>query len=177
MTMARLPLVPLSGFSTPLANAVKRGVETRMLSSIVPIQVWAHRPQTALAWLALLDRLHNHSLLSARLRELVRLRIARITQCQACVVARKSDQVQAEEVASLNCALLDNKKFSPAERAALTYAELFAEDPIAVEGRHFSALAEHFSTAAIVELQMFCALMLAGGRMTLVQQAYEETPR
>jgi hypothetical protein len=35
-------------------------------------------------------------------------------------------------------------------------------------------LAEHFSTAESVELQMFCALMLAGGRMTLVQQAYQE---
>jgi hypothetical protein len=33
---------------------------------------------------------------------------------------------------------------------------------------------EHLDTPRIVELQMFCALMLAGGRMTLVQRAYED---
>jgi len=173
--VARLPLVPRSAFPAPLAEAVQRGVETRLLSSTVPVQVWAHRPQAAVAWLALLDQLHNHGLLDARLRELVRLRIASITQCQACQLARKTDTVDALDIEALNCQRPDSEHFTPAERAALTYAQLFATDAHAVDEQHFAALAAHFSTAEIVELQMFCALMLAGGRMTLVQQAYEET--
>ena len=174
MTVARLPLVPLADFPAPLDEAMRRGVETRMLSSTVPVQVWAHRPQAALAWLALLDQFHNHGVLDGRLRELVRLRIASITQCQACQLARKSDRVDAQDLEALNCQRIDSDHFAPAERAALAYAELFATDAHAVGEGHFAALAEHFSTAETVELQMFCALMLAGGRMTLVQQAYQE---
>ncbi len=174
--MVRLPLVPLSKLPVPLGKAVRRGVDTRMLSSTVPVQVWAHRPQVALIWLALLDQFHNHGVLDARLRELVRLRIASITQCKACQVARKSDRVDAKDLEALSCLQPDSEHFTPAERAALTYAQLFAADAHAVEEHHFASLAEHFSTAEIVELQMFCTLMLAGGRMTLVQQAYEDTP-
>ena len=174
MTVARLPLVPLADFPAPLDEAMRRGVETRMLSSTVPVQVWAHRPQAALAWLALLDQFYNHGVLDGRLRELVRLRIASITQCQACQLARKSDRVDAQDLEALNCQQIGSAHFSPAERAALAYAELFAADAHAVGEGHFAALAEHFSTAETVELQMFCALMLAGGRMTLVQQAYQE---
>jgi len=56
----------------------------------------------------------------------------------------------------------------------LHYAETFAADPHAMTDQHFEALAAVFSTAETVDLQMFCALMLAGGRMTLVQQAYAD---
>ena len=175
--MARLPLVPLAELPATLGEAVQRGVDTRMLSSTVPVQVWAHRPQVALAWLALLDQLHNHGVLDARLRELVRLRIASITQCKACQLARKSDRVDAQDIEALNCLQPSSAHFTPAERAALRYAELFSVDAHAIDESHFAALATHFSTSEIVELQMFCALMLAGGRMTLVQQAYEEIPQ
>lgn len=173
--MARLPLVPESGFPAPLAAAVQRGRATRMLSSVVPVQVWAHRPQAALAWLALLDQFHNHGLLDERLRELVRLRIASITTCQACQLARKSDSVDAADLEALNCAAVGSEHFTPRERAALHYAETFAADPHAITDQHFAALAAVFSTAETVDLQMFCALMLAGGRMTLVQQAYGDS--
>lgn len=175
--MARLPLVPLADLPASLGEAVQRGIETRMLSSTVPVQVWAHRPQAALAWLALLDHFHNHGVLNARLREMVRLRIASITLCQVCQLARKSDRVDAQDIEALNCLQTSSEHFTPAERAALTYAELFASDAHAIEETHFAALAAHFSTAETVELQMFCALMLAGGRMTLVQRAYEEKPQ
>ncbi|OGA97652.1 MAG: carboxymuconolactone decarboxylase [Burkholderiales bacterium RIFCSPHIGHO2_12_FULL_69_20] len=169
-------MVPLQNWPVALTDAVRRGRDTRMLSSTVPVQVWAHRPQAALAWLALLDQLHNHGVLDGRLRELVRLRIAAFTNCQACQLARKSDAVDAADLAALACQPADSVHFSPAEREALRYAELFAADPHAITETHFEALARHFSIPQIVELQMFCALMLAGGRMTLVQRAYEDPP-
>ncbi|UZG46050.1 carboxymuconolactone decarboxylase family protein [Caldimonas thermodepolymerans] len=172
--MARLPLVAREDFPPALNAAVVRGLATRMLSSTIPVQVWAHRPDAALAWLALLDQLHNHSLLDERLRELVRLRIAGITTCQACRAARKSDRVDASDVEALTCIGADSPRFSPREQAALRYAEVFATNPHAIGDEHFAALAAVFSTAETVELQMYCALMLAGGFMTLVQQAHGE---
>lgn len=172
--MARLPLVPVEAFTPALAQAVQRGLASRMLSTPVPVQVWAHRPQAALAWLALLEQMHSHGLLDERLRELVRLRIASITTCQACQLARKSVTVQLADLEALNCAAVDSEHFSPRERAALRYAGKFTTDPHDIGDADFAALDTVFSTAETVELQMFCALMLAGGRMTLVQKAYED---
>ncbi len=167
--MPRLPLVPLAAMPAALQDAVARGQQNRMLSSATPVQVWAHRPKAALAWLALMDSLHSDSVLDERLRELVRLKIASITTCQACQLARKSDTVTEQDIACLSSA---SEHFTPTEQAALAYAELFASDYMAIGDEHFARLDEFFSTEQVVELGMFCALMLAGGRMTFVQQAY-----
>ncbi len=171
--MAHLPLVDPADFTPALADAVAQGLATRMLSSTLPIRVWAHRPAAAVAWLALLDQLHNHGLLDARLRELVRLRIASHTTCRVCQVARKTDAVSEADVA---CLSVDDARFTPAERAALRYADLYAGDPLAIDGSVFDDLKALFATDEIVELNLFCALMLAGGRMTQAQRAYEESP-
>lgn len=168
--MALLPLIPLAEFPPDLADAVALGVQTRMLSSTLPIQVWAHRPALAQAWLATLDQLHNHGILDARLRELVRLRISTFTTCRACQIARKTGEVSEMDIACLSS---DDARFNQVERAALRYAELFASDPLAIDEAIFAELGQHFSTPEVVELNMFCALMLAGGRMTQAQRAYE----
>ncbi|MCY1420468.1 hypothetical protein D9M71_360890 [compost metagenome] len=167
--MARLPLIPLETMPAALQDAVERGQRNRMLSSTTPVQVWAHRPQVALAWLGLMESLHTDSLLDERLRELVRLKIASITTCQACQLARKSDAVSEEDIA---CLATDSERFTPAERAALRFAELFAGDYMAIDDGHYARMEEFFSSAQVTEINMFCALMLAGGRMTYVQQAY-----
>lgn len=169
--MARIPPVPLDDLPPAVADAVARGRANRMLSSPVPVQVWAHRPDVAQAWLAALEAMYLHGLLDARLKELVRLRIASITTCKACQVARKSDDVSEDDIACLGSG---DPRFSPAEQLALRYAELFAADYMAIDDLMFERLREHFTIPQIVELNMFCALMLAGGRMTYVQQAYEE---
>ena len=169
--MARLVPVALEALAPPLAAMVERGRRNRMLSSTIPVQIWAHRPNVAAAWLSALEEMHLRSCLPERLRELVRLRIAAITTCQACLVARKSDSVTEEDLACLSS---DHPRFSDAERAALRYAELFAGDYFSIDEALFETLAERFSTEQIVELNLYSALMLAGGRMTYVQRAYEE---
>ncbi len=167
--MPHIAPVPLDELPSELGAALARGRANRMLGSTLPIQVWAHRPDAALAWLTTLDQFHSHALLGERLRELVRLRIAAITNCKACQLARKSDAVSEEDI---SCLASDNARFSGAEQAALVYAERFAGDYQAIDGALFERLGRYFSTPEIVELNMFCALMLAGGRMTFVQQAY-----
>ena len=163
--------VPLDALPPDLAEAVARGRASRMLSSTLPVQIWAHRPKVALAWLSTIEAMHEDGLLDARLRELVRLKIASITNCRACQVARKSDAVSEEDIA---CLSWDDPRFTPAEQAALRYAELFAGDYFAIDEDVYAELERHFSTAEIVELNLFAALMLAGGRMTYVQRGYPE---
>jgi alkylhydroperoxidase family enzyme len=169
--MARVVPVPLESLPPALGAMIEKGRRNRMLSSTIPAQIWAHRPGVAAAWLSALEEMHLRSCLPERIRELVRLRIAGITTCQACMVARKSDTVTEEDLACLSA---DHSRFSAAERAALRYAELFAGDYFAIDEALFATLAEHFNTEQIVELNLYCALMLAGGRMTYVQRGYED---
>jgi AhpD family alkylhydroperoxidase len=170
--MPRVVPVPLESLSPALAAMIEKGRGNRMLSSTIPVQIWAHRPRVAAAWLSALEEMHLRSCLPERLRELVRLRIASITTCQACMLARKSATVTEEDLA---CLAADHPRFTAAERAALRYAELFAGDYLAIDEALFARLAQHFNTEQIVELNLYCALMLAGGRMTYVQRGYEDT--
>jgi alkylhydroperoxidase family enzyme len=167
--MSRIAMLGLEQMPVELREAIARGQDSRMLSSPKPVQVWAHRPQVALAWLALMESFHHDSLLEERLRELLRLKIASITTCRACQLARKSDQVSEEDIA---CLASDSERFSPAEQVALRFAELFASDYMTIGDEDYAQLAQYFTSAQVVELNMYCALMLAGGRMTYVQQAY-----
>jgi alkylhydroperoxidase family enzyme len=171
--MPRISPVPVESLPPALASLIEKGRANRMLSSTIPVQIWAHRPGVAAAWLSALEEMHLRSCLPERLRELVRLRIAGITTCQACMVARKSDTVTEEDLACLSA---EHPRFTAAERAALRYAELFAGDYFAIDEALFARLAEYFNIEQVVELNLYCALMLAGGRMTYVQRGYEEAP-
>lgn len=163
--------VPLTELPPALAASVERGRASRMLSSTIPVQIWAHRPEAAAAWLNTLEQFYVNGCLDPRLRELVRLKIASITKCQACTIARKSDDVSEEDI---SCLAWNNARYSPREQAALHYAELFGYDYFDIDDRIHRELAAQFSVAETVELHMFCALMLAGGRMTYVQRGYPE---
>jgi len=169
----RVAPVPVESLPPELASLIEKGRANRMLSSTIPVRIWAHRPGVAAAWLGALEEMHLRSCLPERLRELVRLRIAAITTCQACLVARKSDTVTEEDLACLSA---EHPRFTAAERAALRYAELFAGDYFAIDEALFATLAQYFDTEQIVELNLYCALMLAGGRMTYVQRGYEDAP-
>jgi len=169
VSKARIPPLALDLLPVDLLEAIDRGLASRMLSTSRPVLGWAHRPKVAMAWLELMESLHQDSLLDERLRELVRLKIASLTQCRACQLARKSEQVDERDIA---CIATDSEHFTPAERAALSFADLFASDYQSIGDQHFQRLGCFFDTAQIVELNFYCALMLAGGRMTYVQQAY-----
>lgn len=169
--MPRVEPLPLAEIEPSLAAAIERSRASGVLSSTIPLQLWAHRPATASHWLDTLNSFYSGSLLDERLRELVRLKIASITQCEACQLARKSDTVDDQDIACLSS---DSSHFAADIRAALAFAELFAADYTAIGDAEFLELKRHFSTAAIIELNMFCALMLAGGRMTYVLRGYED---
>jgi alkylhydroperoxidase family enzyme len=170
--MSRLPPLPLSALPAELVAAIGRGLDSRVLSTALPLQVWAHRPEVALAWLNTLQVLHDTALLSERERELVRLRIAAFTRCEACQLARKSATVTAADIA---CLSPDSDLFTAREQAALRFAGQLALDHTAIDDSHFTELAAVFSAAEIAELHLFCGLMLAGGRITYTLQAYPDS--
>jgi len=172
--MARVAPLPLESLSEPLRATIAQGQATRMLSSTLPVQIWARRPAVANAWLGTMAEIHERGVLPERLRELVRLKIASITNCPVCQVARKSDEVSEADI--MACSDWSDPRFSPPEQAALRFAGLFAGDYLSIGDEIFDHLRDHFSEDQIVELHLFSGLMLAGGRMTYVLKGYEDKP-
>ncbi|MET0377381.1 MAG: hypothetical protein ABW049_00210, partial [Spongiibacteraceae bacterium] len=101
---------------------------------------------------------------------LVRLRIAVFNDCLACKTARKSDAVDEADIACLDS---DSEHFTPRERIALRYAELFVTDHFAIDDAMFAELGNHFTKAEIIELGLFVASALGGGRLAHVLRAYD----
>jgi alkylhydroperoxidase family enzyme len=153
--------IPLDELRSDVRDAVERGLKTRMLSTPVPAQQWAQRPDAAAAQLALYRELFEHSLLEDRLLELVRLRVAALNDCEACSVARKSDDVREEDIACLSS---DNDRFTGREQAALRFAELLVLDHHAIGGDVREGLAASFKEPEI-DLGLWVAMVLGLGRL------------
>lgn len=134
-------------------------------------RLWALRPELARAQLPLQTRYHDSNILDPRLLELVRLRIAQINDCTACKVARKSDTVSDEELACLSS---DDPRFSERERRAIRFAELFAADHDAIDDELMADLGTYFSPEEVVELAMYCGLMLGSGRFAAVMRGFAD---
>lgn len=163
----RINPLPRSSLTSELSSQIDSAREAGVLSDSLPVQIWAYRPEIAGKWLSLLSEFHNESILDERIRELMRLKIASVTNCDICQLARKSDRVSEADIACIDG---DDGVFTDAERAAMNYAYLFATDFQSIGCDMFTALKEYFSEAEIVEITMYCALMLGGGRMTFVHR-------
>jgi AhpD family alkylhydroperoxidase len=157
--------VPWDALPADVQSAIEAGVGSRMLTTPVPAQQWAHRPAVALAQLALYRSLFDDTVLDDRILELVRLRVASLNDCEACSVARKSDAVTEDEIACLSS---DDPRFSTRERAALRFAELLVLDHHREDDVLAGELRNEFSEPELVELGLFTAMVLGLGRLNHV---------
>jgi AhpD family alkylhydroperoxidase len=141
--------------------------------------ILAHRPRLASAFAGFGPVLAREAELPARLRELVRLRIAFHNQCRSCMSIRYSSGRDAGVSEDLVCSLArpsESPDLSDAEKAALRFADLFATDHLAIDDEVFDALRRHFDDGEIVELAMVCAHYVASGRLMAVMRVTEDLP-
>jgi alkylhydroperoxidase family enzyme len=174
--MARLEPVALEDLDVELRELLEIAQQSGaiMQDTTVP-RLWALRPELARSQLPIQTRYHDSNILAPRLLELVRLRIALLNDCVACKVSRKDDSVSDDDLACLSS---DDPRFSEVERIALRFAELFATDHAAIDDDLMRALGEHLTPEEIVELAMYCGLMLGSGRFAHVMRgwAHDELP-
>lgn len=110
------------------------------------------------------------SALTPRLKELVRLRIATLNGCQTCAAARlAADVIPEVEAAGIDGYVVD-QAYSPAERAAIGFAERLAVAHHDLDDADIAALREHFDDAGILELTMMAGQYIGFGRMLAVLQ-------
>jgi hypothetical protein len=84
--MARIRLLTAEEFPEQLRAAV--GADTKTPLELGNLRFYAHRPELAEAYVAFMAALRRPGLLSRRLVELVRLRVAFHNQCRSCMAVR-----------------------------------------------------------------------------------------
>lgn len=121
-----------------------------------PVRLWARMPLAFLGFQIMLRALERkNSPLDAKLRALVRTRIAQLNHCHFCIdlnashaLARGVSQEQIDELADFK----DSSCFEPAEKVALEYAEVLSGGGIEIAPEMVERLRKCFSDDAIVEL-------------------------
>ena len=148
--MARIPYADANNPAiAPLVEKIKseRGKVFNLYGMLL------HSPPVAEGWLAFLTAIRQKCSLSARIRELVIMRIAVMNgadyEFQAHTPFALAEGITAQQIASL--AAGDVNLFDPIEQSALAYCESMTRD-IHVPQTVFDAVKIHFNEREMVEL-------------------------
>jgi len=117
--------------------------------------------------------------LPEKLVELVRLRIAFHNQCRSCMAIRYQSAVADGLSEDLVCSLEkphESPDLTAAEKAALGYADKFANDHLSITEATFDDLRRYYSEPQIVELGMWMAFCVGFGRLGATWDMIEELP-
>jgi AhpD family alkylhydroperoxidase len=130
------------------------------------LDILAHSPQIAKAFVQLFGTFKKETALPARLVELVRLRLAFHNQCRTCMSIRYTDGVRDGVTEDLVCSLerpMEASDLTEAERQALVYADRFMTDHLSI------------NDSQVVELNVWLA-MSGFGRAAAVFHMVEALP-
>lgn len=143
------------------------------------MRMFAHTPGIAKGLAAFGGSLKMHRTLPGRLVELVRLRVAFHNQCRSCMAIRYTDAVSAGVTEDLVCELADPpsaEHLTDAEQSALRFADLFANNHLAIDDATFDDLRRNLSEPEIMELAMTVAFFVGFGRLAATLHMTEELP-
>lgn len=176
--MARIPLAEeteLDGFVKELHDGAEQGDWATQHVA----RVFSAHPEFLEQYLTFYYPWHSNAeaaeesaRLTSRLKELVRLRIAILNGCVTCQSARLAPATVPEEQATGIWAddFAANPEYSPAERAAVEFAERMAVDHHGIGDADVVALREHFDDAEILELMMMAGQYIGFGRCLAILQ-------
>jgi alkylhydroperoxidase family enzyme len=121
-------------------------------------------------WHSNSDMAEDAARLSPRVKELVRLRIATLNGCQTCKAARLApDSIPESEATGID-GYEGSEAYSPAEKAAVAFAERLALDHHSIDEAAILGLREHFDDGQILELMMMAGQYIGFGRVLAVLQ-------
>lgn len=144
---------------------------TPRVSSAIPGEpahfgsVLAHQPAIASAFTDLYAAFWGSDVLTARLKEVARMRNARVTECGFCRNVRFDKalgQGLGEDIVDdIDWGYETSDKLSPAEKAVLKFTDALIHDPELLTGDAQAALRRHLSGEQIAELGLGLTLFLA----------------
>jgi AhpD family alkylhydroperoxidase len=131
-------------------------------------RIYAQAPEIAGPYLEFMTAMRQRTVLPNRLVELVRLRVSFHNQCRSCMAMRYSDGYGDGLTEGMVCSLerpQEASDLTPAEKAAIAFADLMATDHLAISDGTFEDLREHFDEREIMDLCFQVAAFVGFGRM------------
>ena len=175
--MTRITKIDPKDWDTELRAMTRPETATPLEQGLM--RMFAHRPELAKGMIQFAGALKVHRMLSERLVELVRLRVAFHNQCRSCMAIRYRDALNEGVTEDLVCSLekpMEAPGLTDAEKAAIAYADAFATDHLAINDATFENLRKHFTEPEIVELGMTIAFFVGFGRLAATLNMVEELP-
>ena len=127
--------------------------------------VLAHQPAIAASFFALYGRFWGSDVLAARIKEVARMRNARVTECGFCRNVRFDKAVAEglgeEVVDDITDGYETSDKLNDTEKAVLKFTDALIHDPDLLTGDARAALQRHLTPAQIAELGLGVTLFLA----------------
>ena len=114
--MARISMLTAAEFPDALRDQL--GADDRTPLELGNLRIYAHRPALASAYATYMAELRRPGLLSRRLVELVRLRVAFHNQCRSCMAVRYHDGAADGVDEALVCQLADPAVYSNGPKVA-----------------------------------------------------------
>lgn len=119
------------------------------------------RSKVGTGWVEYWNKVLYQGLLPHKLKEMCRIKISVAHQCGYCSTVRSNvakAEGLTEEMINALAAYETSKHFTPREKAALRYADLFKQGEHAIDKDEvYRDLSEHFSDEEIIELGLLCA--------------------
>jgi alkylhydroperoxidase family enzyme len=167
----RIAPIPWEELPPAHREMIEQGMATGGFTDPLPLQItaYAHHDEAPDDG----DRHPNfpRHLLPGKLLELLRIRSAQLGGCEPCQASRKVEGATEEAVACLIDPSLRGD-LSTRERLALEYLELMATDHHRIDDAVYRRLAEHFTTAEIIELGMTSSHMIGTHRFMHTLDVY-----
>ena len=138
-----------------IASAERTGAPDPRVVSIMT------RSKVGLAWVELWNKVLYEGVLPHKLKEMCRIQISVAHQCGYCSTVRshvaKAEGLTEEMINDL-FVYENSPHFTPREKAALRYANLFKQREHAIDKDEvYADLAKHFNDEEIIELGQLCA--------------------
>jgi alkylhydroperoxidase family enzyme len=114
---------------------------------------------------------YANSILSPRVREAARMRVAEINDCLVCQrwrVPELADHGVTEELYAHVSEYATHEEYSEAERLAIEYAERFALNHKSIDDEFFDRLRTQFTDPEILDLSICVGNWVAFGRVTML---------
>jgi len=174
---ARIPSLPESElgnfFGERVALDKAEGRDTTLNS------VMAHHPDFFEQYFSFFYPAHEHGVLDTRIKEIARLEIARLNECQVCLNARYASAqrqgLDEERIAQLDLPLAE-RTLDDRERLAVEFADRLAYDHQRIDQTFIDQLAAVFSPAEILELGMMIGQYIGFGRLLVALGLQEHSP-
>jgi len=176
--MARIPLsdaTDLEGFAREMHDAAEEGDwATQHVARVFAAHSEFLEQYLTFyyPWHSNIDDAEGAARLTPRMKELVRLRIAILNGCVTCQSARLApDHVPEQQATGIwKEDFAANPDYTPAELAAVSFAERMAVDHHNIGDADIAALREHFDDAEVLELMMMAGQYIGFGRCLAILQ-------